>query len=152
MPTQEDRFEWVDLMAEGYFLGIEGFSKGAAGIWVLVILALGAIIRQWITGLADRQRAENEGVTTLSGANKVVIDNLIAEVARLTNQVAMQDERISRQGMRITELEKRNSELERDLHESRLMTDAKSKDELSAIRASAQNDISTAKVLKGLKT
>lgn len=124
------------MMPVPNIFGIPGMTAGAAGIWVLVIMGLIAIATWLIRTAADRKRAENEGITTLSGATDAVIKVLTAEVKRLSEQV----DRLT------TEV----SSLKKELHESREREDALRKAELGVIRGAAQNDISTAKVLKGL--
>ncbi len=108
---------------------IPGFTIGALGVWALVVMGAVAIGTWLIRTAADRKRAANEGITTMSGATDAVITILTAEVKRLSEQVE--------------KLTKQVSSLERELHEERQA-------KLGVIRASAQNDISTARVLKGL--
>ncbi len=119
---------------------IPGFTIGALGVWALVVMGAIAAVIWLIRTAADRKRAaneeiairekaKNEGVTTLSGATDAVITILTAEVKRLSEQV----EKLTNQV----------SSLEKELHEERQA-------KLGVIRASAQNDISTARVLKGL--
>lgn len=107
-------------------LGIDGLTPGAVGI---ILTMIGLSIIWFIRGMADRKRAANEEITTLSGATDTVIEILTAEVKRLSEQVE--------------KLTKQVSSLEKELHEER-------QSKLGVIRASAQNDISTAKVLKGI--
>ncbi len=121
---------------------IPGMTTGALGVWALVVMGIIAITTWLIRTAADRKRAASEEVTarskaknedsrTQSEATNAVIEILTAEVKRLSEQVAR--------------LTKQVSSLERELHEERQA-------KLGVIRASAQNDISTAKVLKGLKS
>jgi hypothetical protein len=85
-------------------LGIKGLTVGGAGIWVLVLLVViggtGRIINKWVTGMADRKRAANEGVTVEVAANEALMNRMLAEMARM--------------GTRIEKLEARVGELEAD--------------------------------------
>lgn len=130
-----------------HVFGVEGLSPGAVGIMVTMI---GLALIWFIRGAAERKRAANEGVTSLSEANDKLFKNLTTEVARLTKRVADQDKRISAQDRHILEQDKRISELEKELAAARKLVDDVRRQELGAIRAAAQNDISTAEVLKKL--
>ena len=130
-----------------HVFGIEGLTPGAVGIMLTMI---GLAIIWFIRGAADRKRASNDGDTSLAGANNALFKNLTSEVERLTKRVANQDQRISAQDIHIMQQDKRISDLEKELADARALVDAVRKKELGAIRAAAQNDISTAKILKGL--
>jgi hypothetical protein len=130
-----------------HVFGVEGLTPGAVGI---MLTMLGLAIIWFIRGAAERKRAANEGVTSLSEANDKLFKNLTAEVARLTKRVADQDKRITAQDRHILEQDKRISELEKELAAARKLVDDVRRSELGAIRAAAQNDISTAEVLKRL--
>jgi uncharacterized protein HemX len=84
------------------FLGIEGFSKGAAGIWILVVLALGGVIKSWISGLADRKRAETEGLTA---AEKAELDARSALFVQMQQQMATMQATIDILQQRVAMLE-----------------------------------------------
>ncbi|MFA6031807.1 MAG: hypothetical protein WC889_02770 [Myxococcota bacterium] len=72
-------------------MGISGLTIAGAGIWAI----FGTLVAWWIKGMADRRRARNEGVTVESAANKVLIDNLTAEIRRMQARLEEQDKRIT---------------------------------------------------------
>ena len=73
------------------FLGIHGLTVGGAGIWTLVVLALGAILRQWIAGIADRKRAENEGMSIKEKAEQaaqtLLFDQMQRQMQRMEDEI-----------------------------------------------------------------
>lgn len=79
-------------------LGISGLTTGALGIWVGVGIAvvgiLGRIIIKWVSGMADRKRADNEAVPLMSAANEVLMTRMVAEVERLSARVEKLEVRV----------------------------------------------------------
>lgn len=74
-----------------HFLGVNGLTIGGAGIWTLVVLALGAALRQWIAGIADRKRADNEGMSVTEkleqDARTMVFDQMQKQMARMETEI-----------------------------------------------------------------
>lgn len=83
-------------------LGIPGLTIGSAG-WTLAIFALGAIVQKWVVGIADRKRAENEGVAIKETAEEKARGQLFDQMIKTTDR--LQDE--------VTLLRARVAELER---------------------------------------
>ena len=90
-----------------HFLGIAGLTVGGAGVWVLVVLALGAALRQWIAGIADRKRAETEGMSAKELADTAAHNNLFEMMQR---QMTRMEVEIKALTVRVAELER----IERD--------------------------------------
>ena len=82
-----------------HFLGIDGLTIGGAGIWTLVVLALGAIIRQWIAGIADRKRAENEGMSAKEKAEQaaqiLLFDQMQKQMTRMEAEIDALKKRVA---------------------------------------------------------
>ena len=108
-----------------HILGIPGMTTGAVGIMTML---LGGIIIWYIRGMADRRRADNENVTSLSGAHDILFKNMQTEISRLSRLV--------------TELSAEINALKRELHDER-------QSKLGAIRNAAQTDIAVSALLKG---
>ncbi|MES2783011.1 MAG: hypothetical protein V4657_09460 [Pseudomonadota bacterium] len=74
-----------------HFLGINGLTIGGAGIWTLVVLALGAVLRQWIAGRADMKRAETESMNATDkveqDAKTKLFDRMEAQMARMEGEI-----------------------------------------------------------------
>ena len=64
--------------------GVPGMTTGAVTI---ITMMLGGVLVWFIRGMADRRRADNENVTTLSGAHDVLFKNMQTEIARLSKLV-----------------------------------------------------------------
>ena len=104
--------------------GVPGLTTGAVAI---VTVLIGNIIIRWVQGIAERRRAENEGVTAVSGAQNLLFENLQKEITRLT--------------LLVSELSREINDLKRELHDER-------QSKLGLIRNSAQSDLSTIAVIK----
>lgn len=92
-----------------HFLGIEGLTIGGAGIWTLVVLAFGAVLRQWVAGIADRKRAENEGMTAKEKAEQAAHIMLLEQMQKQFDMMQRQNERMEKE---IDGLKKRVADLE----------------------------------------
>lgn len=103
--------------------GVPGMTTGAVGIMTMILFG---IVSWYIRGMADRKRADNENVTSLSTAHDLLFRNMQTEIGRLSRLVI--------------DLSARITELERELHEAR-------KNELGSIRNSAQATLSTNSLL-----
>lgn len=86
-------------MTMDHFLGIQGLTIGGAGIWTLVVFAFAAIIRQWILGIADRKRAENEGMTAQDkaehDARTLLFEQMQRQMERLEDEVKSLRQRVA---------------------------------------------------------
>lgn len=138
--------------------GIPGMTTGAV---TLIFLFLSGATFWYVRGMADRKNAENGTVTAVSGASDVLFKNLTNQIDRLTVMLIAQDAKIVAQDVRIIEQDakirqqdkrilsqdKRVSTLERELSEARALVHQTEKDELGAIRAATQADISNLTIL-----
>lgn len=84
------------------FLGIEGLSKTGAGIWAIFFLVLGGAINRWITGLADRKRAETEGSTA---SDRLELEARTALYQHMQQQMATMQATIELLQQRVGQLE-----------------------------------------------
>ena len=53
--------------------GVPGMTTGAVSI---ITMMISGVIIWYIRGMADRKRADNENVTTLSGAHDILFKNM----------------------------------------------------------------------------
>lgn len=86
-----------------HVFGIEGLTVGGAGVWALVLMGIIAGIRQWILGIADRKRAENEGVAIKESAEEKARGQLFDQMIKTTDRL---QEEVTVLRARVAELEK----------------------------------------------
>ena len=65
--------------------GVPGMTTGA--VTIITMLCGGGLV-WFIRGMADRKRADNESVTTLSGAHDILFKNMQTEIERLSRLVS----------------------------------------------------------------
>ena len=65
--------------------GVPGMTTGAVSI---ITMMISGVIIWYIRGMADRRRADNENVTTLSGAHDILFKNMQTEIERLSRLVS----------------------------------------------------------------
>lgn len=84
-------------------LGIAGLTPGGIGIWAIFGLALvslvGKLLSNWISGMADRRRADTEGQSAYevakAAASAQLFEQMQAQLGRLESEVARLNDRIA---------------------------------------------------------
>lgn len=76
-------------------LGISGLTVGGAGIWALVILAVGTILAWWVRGIPERKRAEIAGADSEEAVVAAQWARFQKEIDRLLRRVEQLEGRVN---------------------------------------------------------